>query len=80
MTGEGRPGVVSKYDVDLSGAVWGKSRRSSTQGPNCVEVARVGGVYAVRDSKHPHGAPLVFDRDEWRAFLDGVKSGEFDGI
>jgi hypothetical protein len=34
----------------------------------------------VRDSKHaPIGAYLTFTRDEWVAFVQGVKAGEFDG-
>lgn len=34
----------------------------------------------VRDSKDPQGPHLHFTLDEWRAFLDGVKKGEFDII
>jgi Domain of unknown function (DUF397) len=59
--------------------VWRKSSRSGPQGGNCVEVAELpdGGV-AVRDSKHPEGSPLLFTLAEWRAFVGGVKDGEFD--
>jgi hypothetical protein len=38
---------------DLNGAVWRKSSRSSGQGGNCVEVAFVSNVTAIRDSKNP---------------------------
>jgi Domain of unknown function (DUF397) len=69
--------MVGLSGIDLSGAVWRKSTRSSMQGNNCVELARAPGVYAVRDSKHPDGALLVFDRDEWCAFVDSVKNAEF---
>ena len=62
---------------DLTGAVWRKSRRSGAQG-ECVEVAQnLPGVVAVRDSKNPTGPALVFTPDEWRAFVEGAKSGEF---
>jgi hypothetical protein len=62
--------------VNLARAQWRKSTRS---GPNgCVEVAVVDGNTAVRDSKHPNGAVLVFTPVEWRAFIAGVRDGEFD--
>ncbi len=33
--------MAGREGVDLSGAAWRKSRRSSGDGSNCVEVARV---------------------------------------
>jgi hypothetical protein len=62
--------------LDLSRAVWRKSRHSGING--CVEVAVVDRVIAVRDSKDRDGSVLVFTADEWTAFLAGVRSGEFD--
>jgi hypothetical protein len=32
----------------------------------------------VRDSKDRDGSVLVFSADEWRAFTDGVRGGEFE--
>lgn len=64
--------------MDLSDAVWRKSSRSSDNGGQCVEVAmNLPGVIAVRDSKDPNGAKLLFTRDEWKAFIGGVMDGEF---
>jgi hypothetical protein len=64
---------------DLSRAVWRKSTRSDGNGGNCVEVARnLPGIVAVRDSKDRSGPALIFARDDWAAFLAGVKIGEFD--
>lgn len=65
-----------RSDIDLTGAEWHKSSFSS-QG-NCVEVARVQGHLAVRDSKNPSGGSLVFTPSEWDAFTKGVRAGEFD--
>jgi Domain of unknown function (DUF397) len=43
----------------------------------CVEVASHCGVVDVRDSKDPDGGILTFIPDEWAAFIEGVKAGEF---
>jgi len=47
---------------------------------NCVEVGHLAdGSVAVRDTKDAaRDAGLVFTRDEWVAFVQGVKAGEFD--
>ena len=63
---------------DWPTATWRKSSRSSPSGDNCVEVAFDGDAVAVRDTKNRAAAMLVFTGDEWQAFVDGVKSGEFD--
>jgi hypothetical protein len=63
--------------VDLSRAVW--QRSSQIDGAeNCVEVAFVDDAIAVRDSRDPDGPALIYTRDEWEAFIGGVKDGEFD--
>jgi hypothetical protein len=64
--------------VDLSVAVWRKSKASGPYGDNCVEVAFIDNAIAVRDSKHPQGPVLLFTQGEWDAFVEGAKDGEFD--
>lgn len=65
-------------DMDLSVALWRKSRLSAASG-NCVEVAHLPGRgFAVRDSKDRTGAVLVFGGSEWIAFVAAVKGGDFD--
>lgn len=44
----------------------------------CVKVAKKERGVAVRDSKDPSKATLFFTKDEWAAFTQGVKNGEFD--
>lgn len=70
--------------MDLTGAKWRKSSYSGGNGGTCVEIAVVAGskegsdrVIAVRDSKDPDGAALIFTPDEWHAFTAGVRDGEF---
>jgi hypothetical protein len=62
--------------VDLAQAVWRKSTYSGGNG-ECVEVAFVGDVVAVRDSKHQDGPVHVFPPREWDAFVGGLLNGEF---
>jgi hypothetical protein len=65
--------------MDLSQAKWRTSTRSGGNGGQRVEVAVLpDGGAAVRDSKNPDGAVLIFTKGEWDAFVGGAKDGEFD--
>ncbi|WCN81338.1 DUF397 domain-containing protein [Micromonospora sp. LH3U1] len=56
--------------MELNGARWRKSSRSSGNGGACVEVAdNLSGVIGVRDSKDPTGPALAFAPAAWRAFV-----------
>ncbi|MGW3786041.1 DUF397 domain-containing protein [Micromonospora chokoriensis] len=56
--------------MELNGARWRKSSRSSGNGGNCVEVAdNLPDVVGVRDSKDPTGPALAFTPTAWRAFV-----------
>jgi hypothetical protein len=66
------------FRFDLSRAQWFKSTRSGPNSDNCVEVAFIDQAIAVRDSKNPQGASLIFTPAEWDAFVGGAKDGEFD--
>jgi uncharacterized protein DUF397 len=61
-----------------SAGPWIKSSYSGPTGGNCVEVAfQADGGIAVRNSRDPQGAALVFTPAEWDAFLAGAQDGEF---
>jgi hypothetical protein len=44
----------------------------------CVGVGWQDGDVQVVDTKNLDGATLSFTAEEWRAFVAGVKAGEFD--
>jgi len=58
---------------------WRKASASNGNG-QCVELAPMGDGIALRDSKAPDGAVLLFTRAEIAAFLDGARAGEFDDL
>ncbi len=63
---------------DQIGLRWHKSSYSGNGGGNCIEVARHDGMVLVRDSKqHGHGPVHRYTAAEWRAFVAGVRNGEF---
>ena len=62
--------------LDLSGARWRKSNRSSNMA-NCVEVAVAGPVVALRDSKNPTGSVLALPPPAWSAFTTALRNHEF---
>ncbi|MGH2620973.1 MAG: DUF397 domain-containing protein [Anaerolineales bacterium] len=60
--------------LDLSGARWRKSSRSSNIA-NCVEVALLDGAVAVRDSKQPTGGTLAVPPRAWASFTTALRAG-----
>ncbi|MFF5175967.1 DUF397 domain-containing protein [Micromonospora sp. NPDC000089] len=60
--------------MDLTGAIWRKSTRSSGNQGDCVEVAdNLAGVVGVRDSKDRGGPVLTFTPGDWAAFVEFAK-------
>jgi hypothetical protein len=61
--------------MDLSQIMWRTSTRT-TNGADCVQVGALSNIIAIRDSKNPGGAMLVFSRDEFARFADRLKRTE----
>ena len=58
---------------------WFKSSASAGVGM-CVEVAWCADGVAVRHSATPEDGAILYSREEFAAFLDGAKRGEFDHL
>ena len=56
---------------------WQKS--SYCQGGECAEATKKGDVIALRNSTNPR-REVRYSTEEWRSFIQGVKSGEFDHL
>lgn len=63
-------------DTITNDPFWRTSSFCSTG--SCVEVAMTAGLILVRDTKKPDQPPLMYTKEEWRDFIAGAKSGEFD--
>lgn len=66
--------------VDLTNADWAKSEMSNG-GNNCLEVAFVDGVVALRDSKDvgdPEAQVLIVSRKDYELFTQSVQKGQSD--
>ncbi|MFA1540034.1 DUF397 domain-containing protein [Actinomadura monticuli] len=59
--------------MDLSTAQWRKSSRSSSNGGDCVELARIDNTVAVRDSKDPDGPKLLLTPRALRHLGEALK-------
>lgn len=56
-------------ELTAAGAQWRKSSYSDGAGNNCIEAAHFPNEIAVRDSKAPDGAALLFGRSSWSSFV-----------
>ena len=64
---------MSKSQFSSLGVPWRTAVKSGAS--NCVQIARLGAVIMISDSKHSDGPVLCYTRQEWDAFLDGAKKG-----
>jgi hypothetical protein len=73
--------TVAGLGIDVGAQDW----QRSSDGDGAIEIAFVGGAaeagaewVLMRVAGDPEGRVLVYDRNEWECFLDGVRAGEFD--
>jgi hypothetical protein len=71
--------TVAELGIDVSTQDW----QRSSEGDGAIEVAFIGGTKGaewvlMRVAGDQEGLVLVYDRNEWECFLDGVRGGEFD--
>ena len=78
----GKP-TVAGLGIDVGAQDW----QRSGDGDDALEIALVSGTAGrgtqtewvlMRVAGDPEGPVLVYDRNEWECFLDGVRGGEFD--
>ena len=88
MTGQPAKPTVAELGIDIRAQAW----QRSGGGAGAIEIAFVGVAAASAGAVAPGGGEwvlmrvagdpaervLVYDRNEWECFLDGVKNGEFD--
>ena len=86
MTGQPAKPTVAELGIDVQAQAW----QRSGGGAGSIEIAFVGVAAAsavapgagewvlMRVAGDPAERVLVYDRNEWECFLDGVKNGEFD--
>lgn len=55
-----------------------KWKQARCESGGCVQVAAVGGQIALRSTERP--GVVLLDRQEWDAFLAGVKAGDFNEL
>jgi Domain of unknown function (DUF397) len=69
----------SSHKEETATPTWRKSSFSMGSDSTCVMFQRQGSNVLLRHSKHDTNDPvLVFTTEEWRAFISGVKAGEFE--
>jgi hypothetical protein len=59
--------------MNLTKVAWRKSSYTTANGGECVELASVPGIVAVRDSKDPDGPKLFVSRRAFAALLSDLK-------
>jgi Domain of unknown function (DUF397) len=69
---------MSIYSAVPGNVAWRIS--SKCDGGTCVGVARLDEFVVVGNTAHPEGPIYKFTREEWGAFLRGVKFTNFGGF
>jgi hypothetical protein len=60
--------------VDLTNATWRRASRSTANGGDCIELARIDNTVAIRDSKNPHGPKLLISPENLHHLTQTLKN------
>lgn len=63
--------------MDTKNVRWIKSSYSGGSGTECVEVATLAALTAVRDSTVPDGPHVAVQHAAWASFVHAVQHGQF---
>lgn len=66
-----------KLFVEINGVVFKKSSHSVKSGGHCVGISIQNDCVQVINTKTKDKI-VEFTKDEWKAFISGIKGGEFD--
>ncbi len=69
--------MTNSITIQIDGVTYRKSLSSKSGGGYCVGVGLKNGKISVINTKSD-GPVVKFSPQEWAAFLEGVKAGEFD--
>ncbi|TDB94885.1 DUF397 domain-containing protein [Actinomadura sp. 7K534] len=64
--------------ADPSSVVWRKASKSTATGNECVELAAIADVIAVRDSKRPAGRDVTMTRPAFTLLVNEIRRGDYD--
>lgn len=53
--------------------MWRKASHSKEDGSNCVELAGISGIVAIRDGKDPGGPKIAVGRGDFRRLAEMLK-------
>jgi hypothetical protein len=70
--------MPNRIPPTLGTITWKVARRCNSA--TCIRVASQNDQILIGDSKNPSGPVLSYTRDEWNAFVEGIRYGDFDEI
>ena len=75
---EVKGGKMLHMPESLGELSWRVARKCN--GGECVRVAAHGDTIVIGSSEHLDGPVIAYSRDEWTAFVQGVRDGDFDDL
>lgn len=70
--------MQSSFPPSLGNLSWRVALQCN--GGSCIQVAATGNKIVIGDSKSPGGPFLTYSQNEWIAFVEGVRRGDFNDL